>query len=139
MPLHAGALLPTGQPTAAPTTMGTILSPLRQIFREVGRGQHWDQQRKQGNPACCTEISQYAQGHKAVSIHAGFTERGALGLTVSRVLQLLTDSEQTAFQRADLVAAWADGCDTDEAGTSDADRAASVHHHYQPWHSMLGI
>ena len=89
-PVHAGTLLPTGQPTAAPSAKGTILSHLRQICKELGRGEHWDQQWKQDIPACCTELSQYAQGHKAASMQANFMEHGALELTEPKVLHVVS-------------------------------------------------
>ena len=42
IPNHAGSQLPNGQTIVAPSTMANTVSHLRQIFRQLGRGQQWD-------------------------------------------------------------------------------------------------
>ena len=97
IPNHAGSQLPNEQTIVASSTMANTVSHLRQIFRELGRGQQWDPQQQHGNPACASELSQYGQGHRATSNRAGFRERGAVPMTEPKVLQLLTHLAESAF------------------------------------------
>ena len=70
VPRHAGSLV-RGQPMAAPSSISTVVSHLRMIFKELGRGQFWDHSQKTGNPASCPELHQWSQGHRNVNVAAG--------------------------------------------------------------------
>ena len=62
LPKHAGSRLPNGAVIAAPSTIATIISHLRMIFKTVGHGDIWQAEEAHGNPACSHQIKQWQQG-----------------------------------------------------------------------------
>ena len=78
IPCHAGSVLPSIPCIAAPTTIVNVLSHLRMIFKEIGRGTEWDDHHQCGNPAAAHQISQWSQGLTKVSCAAGFRTTGAV-------------------------------------------------------------
>ena len=97
LPLHAGSVLPDGQVIAAPNTMANVLSHLRQLFKQLGRGETWDYQQQQGNPACAAKLQQWQQGHRKISISAGFRTTGSKEMTEPKMLQLLQHVSDAIF------------------------------------------
>ena len=88
IPQHAGSVLPNGQIIAAPTTMATTISHLRQIFKQLGRGDTWDEQLRLGNPACSYQLHSWQQGHRKISIAADFKTTGAKEMTEIKMIHL---------------------------------------------------
>ena len=58
IPRHANSLLPNGACIAAPSTIANVVSHLRMLFKELGRGEQWVDHSTVGNPAALHQISQ---------------------------------------------------------------------------------
>ena len=98
IPRHAGTILANGQLMVAPSTISNVVSHLRMIFKEVGRGQLWHDSGRHGNPACAFQLQQWQQGHAKVSLRAGWRSTGAVELTEPKMLLLLSHLSQQAIQ-----------------------------------------
>ena len=101
IPQHAGSQLENGRVTAAPSTISNILSHLRVIFKEVGRGAVWDDEAGSGNPAASFALSQWRQGDGKLTVAGGWHCTGAKGITEPQMLQMQTHISQAAFHSAD--------------------------------------
>ena len=100
LPQHAGSVLPSGQVVAAPKTVSTILSHLRMIFKELGRGEAWDFPSRTGNPAAAFQLEQWSQGYTKVCLSAGFRTTAAKPMTQDKVQHLLTYLSSAAQERS---------------------------------------
>ena len=94
LPKHAGSRLPDGAVIAAPSTIATIISHLRMIFKTVGRGDIWEAEEAHGNPACSHQIKQWQQGGGKQSSKAGWRSTGAVPMTETKMIQLLQHIQQ---------------------------------------------
>ena len=54
---HAGSLLPNGVLTAAPSSITNAISHMRLIFKELNRGEEWNDTHSYGNPAAAWSSS----------------------------------------------------------------------------------
>ena len=105
IPRHAGSVLPNGSCIAAPSSVANAVSHLRMIFKELGRGKYWDDQNSAGNPAASHQLSQWNQGHEKLSYAEGFRITGAVEMTESKMVQLLTHLSQLTFHAPESSAA----------------------------------
>ena len=94
---HARTILASGQLVVAPSTISNVLSHLRMIFKEVGRGELWHDRARHGNPASAFQLKQWQQGHEKTSPRAGWRSSGAVELTEPKMLQLLSHMAQQAM------------------------------------------
>lgn len=107
LPRHAGSILPDGTCIVAPSTISNVLSHLRMTFKELGRGDQWDDHSRSGNPAASNQVHAWARGHDKTSISSGFKTTSAVAMTESKIRQLLvhcmqqlTASSSSAYDRA---------------------------------------
>ena len=107
IPRHAGSILPNGTCIAAPSTIANVVSHLRMLFKELGRGEQWLDDSRTGNPAAAHQIKQWCQGHEKVSVSHGFRGSSAVPMQITTIQQLLhhlfqtiADPAQTAYSKA---------------------------------------
>ena len=89
VPRHAGSILPSGECVAAPSTVANVVSQLRMTFKELGRGEEWDDHGSHGNLAASIQLSQWCKGHEKISAQAGFQTTGAVPMLEDKIWQLL--------------------------------------------------
>ena len=89
LPRHAGSMLPSGECIAAPSTISNVLSHLRMMFKELGRGSQWIDTTRVGNPAASHQLSQWCTGHDKLSLAAGFKTTSAVAMQPETIKQLL--------------------------------------------------
>ena len=104
LPRHAGSVLTSGQVLAGPTTVANILSHLRMIFKELGRGQQWESSGQTGNSAAAHELKQWGQGYTKVCQTSGFRITAAKPMTEAKVKDLLSYLSSAAFKPSNKVA-----------------------------------
>lgn len=107
LPCHAGSMLPSGECIAAPSTVSNVLSHLRMMFRELGRGNQWIDATQSGNPAASHQLSQWCKGYDNLSLDAGFRTTSAVAMQPETIKQLLqhflhrvADPDLSAYEHA---------------------------------------
>ena len=88
VPLHSGSVTTSGHLLAAPSTISGIKSHLRQIFKQLGRGDTWDEQLRKGNPASSDRVQQWQQGQRKTSIAVDFRTTGAKEMSEAKMIKL---------------------------------------------------
>ena len=97
IPNHAGSQLTDGSIHAAPATISNVLSHLRVILKEAGRGTFWDPLKQQGNAANAYQLSSWRQGHEKLTHARGFRQTSAKIMPEDKFLQLQSHIFQAAF------------------------------------------
>ena len=107
LPHHAGSVLPDGTCIVAPSTVANVVSHLRMLFKELGRGDQWLSSHNTGNPAASHQVKQWCQGHEKVSVAQGFRGTSAVPMQISTLKQVLhylfhkvSDPGQSNFSKA---------------------------------------